>query len=94
MGERLVAKVEGEGHTVQNLLRDYILSEEGVEMAAYSFEHPLSKTASVVIQTRGRDPKEVVARAAKRLIEDLSKAEEFFQKLKSGGATRRDPVGG
>ncbi|ENN96162.1 DNA-directed RNA polymerase subunit L [Methanocaldococcus villosus KIN24-T80] len=67
----------GEDHSLPNLLKDILLTKEGVKMASYSIEHPLldpetgryiSNPVITVITEGGRDPLEVLKEALKDII--------------------------
>ena len=67
-----------EDHSLPNLLKDTLLTKEGVKMASYSIEHPLlhpetgryiSNPKITVITEEGTDPIEVLKEGLKDIIE-------------------------
>ncbi|MHA1832438.1 MAG: DNA-directed RNA polymerase subunit L [Candidatus Baldrarchaeia archaeon] len=68
-------ELEGEGHTLCNLLRKVLLEDEDVTFAGYRIEHPLIGKPKVYVRTNGeKDPLEAVIEAAKKI---KKMAEEF-----------------
>ena len=62
-----------EDHTLANVLTARINDDERVIFAAYKVPHPLFPTFDLRVQTQeGVTPKEVVIKAAKAIIKDLS----------------------
>jgi DNA-directed RNA polymerase subunit L len=74
--------VEGERHTLPNLLKEKIASSEGVEFCAYRLDHPLDKKARFVVKTNGKNPKKVLEDAIKQAKEELGEFKKEFDKLK------------
>ena len=67
-----------EDHSLPNLLKDILLTKEGVKMASYSIDHPLlhpetgryiSNPKITVITEEGTDPIEVLKEGLKDIIE-------------------------
>ncbi|MFA6268981.1 MAG: RpoL/Rpb11 RNA polymerase subunit family protein [archaeon] len=74
--------IEGERHTLPNLLKEKIVSVEGVEFCAYKLDHPLDKKAKFIVKTSGKSPKKIVEDSIKELKEDLTEFKKEFEKLK------------
>lgn len=74
----LKIEVEGEGHSLLNLLQKTLLEDEGIEMAGYHVPHPLFDRGILYLQTKEKqDPKSVVNDSAKKirvLSKDFHKA--------------------
>ncbi|MCC6003169.1 MAG: hypothetical protein LM590_02390 [Thermofilum sp.] len=72
----LELRIEGEGHTLLNLIVDELNSMPNVE-AAYRIEHPLLRTARLMIRTNGsKQPLDVLREATesiKNKLENLKK---------------------
>ena len=65
----LKIEVEGEGHTLCNVLQKALLEDETIEMAGYDVPHPLVDSAIVYIHTKGkRRPETVVREATKKVL--------------------------
>jgi DNA-directed RNA polymerase subunit L len=74
----LEISVEGEGHTLLNLLRDILLDDESVIFASYLIDHPMRLAPRLTVRTNGKNALNV-------LIENTSKmasaVTEFNEKL-------------
>jgi DNA-directed RNA polymerase subunit L len=66
-----------EDHSLPNLLKDTLLTKEGVKMASYSIEHPLlhpetgryiSNPKITILTEEGTDPVEVLKEGLKDII--------------------------
>lgn len=72
---RLTIRVQGEDHTLLNLLTEELQKDESVVFAAYREEHPLTREYTLTIITDGsKAPFDALAEAAariKELFEDL-----------------------
>lgn len=68
-------EVEGEGHTICNLLEKVLLEDETVDMAGYNIPHPLISNPVVYIRTKGSRKPEIALREAVQKI--LEKEKEF-----------------
>lgn len=76
----LKIEVEGEGHTLFNVLQKTLLGDETIEMAGYTVPHPLVDSAIVYIHTKGkRKPEAAVKEATKKI---LSRNKEFRKSFK------------
>ena len=64
----------GEGHTILNLLRTELLTDERVKMATYDTKFPVMDNPVFQITTSGVDPIIVLKEAAARII---GQCEEF-----------------
>ena len=64
----------GEGHTILNLLRTELLTDERVKMATYDTKFPIMDNPIFHITTSGVDPIIVLKEAAARII---GQCEEF-----------------
>ncbi len=71
-------EVEGEGHTLFNLLETVLLEDEKVEFASYNIPHPLIPKTVVMIKTSvGRKPDEALKEACEKILQrgkELNKA--------------------
>jgi len=79
--KELVLEIEGEDHTLANLLAKSALSNPHTKLATYVIEHPLIGTPVLRIVTDGTDPlqvlKEVVSNTreeAEQVLKAVSKA--------------------
>ena len=85
--KELKIEVEGEGHTLCNLLESVLLEDEDVEFAGYDIPHPLVSSPVISLHTKnGKKPEEALREAVekvlqrgKELAEGLNKALEEWQ---------------
>lgn len=73
-------EVDGEGHTLCNLLQTILLENPSVEIAGYDKQHPLTETAILYVRTKGTDSAEnLLAQAAnkgRQMAEDFLRESE------------------
>jgi len=74
--------VEGERHTLPNLLKEKIALDPAVEFCAYRLDHPLDKKARIVVKTTGKSPKKILEEAIQTLKEELNELKKEVEKLK------------
>lgn len=74
-GSLMEFKIIGEDHTLCNLLREVLLKNKKVNVAAYKIEHPLldKKGPMFIINTDGTiSPKEALLEAIDNIKEDIN----------------------
>ncbi len=81
-------ELEGEDHTLGNLLAKTMLREKGVTYAGYRIEHPLRPKLVIEVTTDGSiSPVEAVRRAVAKILEINKKfQEQFLQLLEEAGS--------
>jgi DNA-directed RNA polymerase subunit L len=63
--------------TLVNLLNENVWKQKGVDVSAYSTQHPyLSKP---VLLVKAKDPKKVILDAAEQIIEDATELKKQFK---------------
>jgi DNA-directed RNA polymerase subunit L len=62
--DELRLEVEGEGHTLCNVLQKALLDDERVDLAGYSVSHPLTSSPVVYVRTKGQTKPETVLKDA------------------------------
>lgn len=79
--------IEGEDHTIGNLLEKMLLTIEGVEFASYEVPHPLENRIVVKITTNGEiTPREAVIRALREALKLIDSFErDYIDSLKAVG---------
>lgn len=65
--ETLIFNILGEDHTFSNILRKELWADKNTKKAGYSLEHALVTSPKLILETDGKDPKEVMENAVKRL---------------------------
>lgn len=79
---KLVLEVHGEDHTLVNALTDELWNDDSVKVAAYRIDHPLIGIPTMIVETSGKDAKDVLSKAAQRLGKDAEKIVKGASKLK------------
>jgi len=83
--KELEFELEGEGHTLCNLLRKVLLEDKDVTFAGYRIEHPLIGKPKMYVRTNGKkDPLDAVIEAAKRIKEMAEGFREAFLRSLKG----------
>jgi len=78
--QELKLEIEGEGHTLCNLLEKALLEDETVEIAGYDIPHPLTSNTILYIRTKeGRDPGEALKEALERVVETGRRLRTTFE---------------
>jgi len=82
----LIMEVDGEGHTLCNLLESVLLEDEDVEFASYSISHPLVAKPVITVRTKGnKSPEDALREAVRKILERGRMLREEFEKaFKSG----------
>ena len=76
----LKLEIEGEGHSLLNLLQKALLEDDNIAMAGYDVPHPLFDRGILYVQTKDKhNPEDVVKEAVKK-VQDLNK--EFHKSFK------------
>lgn len=66
----ITLEIEGEKHTLCNLLESVLLEDEDVEFASYNIAHPLVSNPIMRVRTNGKkSPEEALKEAVKKIIE-------------------------
>ena len=77
----LKIEVEGEGHSLLNLLQKTILEGEGIEMAGYHVPHPLFDRGILYVHTKEKlNPQSVIEDAAKKVLDINKDFQKSFKK--------------
>ena len=74
--------VKGERHTFPGLLRDALLQDPKVDMAAYKLAHPMDEDSLFIVKTSGKTPKKALQEAVKKMNEELDQFQSTFKKVK------------
>jgi DNA-directed RNA polymerase subunit L len=70
--------IEGERHTLTNLLKERLSQDDKVEFVAYRLDHPLENKARFVL--RAKSAKKVLNAAIKEIVKELQDFEKGFSK--------------
>lgn len=72
--------IEGERHTLTNLLKERLSEKDGVDFVAYRLDHPLDNKARFVL--KAKNAKKVLTDTIKEITKDLDDFEKGFSKAK------------
>ncbi len=70
---KIKLEIEGETHTIANILTKYLLENPDIEISMYQVPHPLEERAIVYIVTKNKDPKKIIKETVDKIIKDLEK---------------------
>ena len=73
--------LDGERHTIPNLLREKLSQNSEVEFVAYRMDHPLDKKSKFALKTKS-NAKKVLEDTIKELQKDIDEFKKGFEKLK------------
>ena len=77
----LKIRIEGEDHTLANVLRRELWSDSHIKVSGYNVDHPLVGNPILIVETDGKeDPKKALLLAVERI---KKKNSEFLIKIKS-----------
>jgi DNA-directed RNA polymerase subunit L len=77
----LKMEIEGEGHTLYNLLQKVLLEDETIETAGYHIQHPLIGNATIYVRTKGtQKPETSLQEAAKKIQGQCEEFKSCFEK--------------
>ena len=77
----LKIEVEGEGHSLLNLLQKSLLEDKKIEMAGYDVPHPLIDRAILYVQTKEKqNPEDVINEATKKVLGLSKDFQKSFKK--------------
>lgn len=90
--QELKLEIEGEGHTLCNLLESVLLEDKEVEFAGYDVPHPLISNTIFFVRTKeGKKPEEALIEAIEKirlrgqeLNKAINSALEAWNKKKEG----------
>jgi DNA-directed RNA polymerase subunit L len=63
--------LHGEDHSFPSALREKLVAEKGVEFVAVTRDHPTAADPKLVLKTKGKDAREVIASAVRALQKDV-----------------------
>jgi len=74
--DKLVVEVQGEDHTLLNLLRENAWKKQA-DQASYIIEHPYLSDPKIII--RSKDPKKILVNSAQLIVEDVASFQKAFK---------------
>lgn len=76
--DTIEVEIEGMRHTIPNMLRQELWNDSSVSLAAYEKTHPYLGNPKLII--KGKNPKESLVEAIKRVESEFKKFEKEFSK--------------
>lgn len=77
--KELEIEIEGEGHTLCNVLQEALIKDGRVDLAGYDIPHPLTPVPRIYVRTKGR-----TRSSSEKVLEDavreVQKQTEVFRK--------------
>lgn len=72
---KLIVEIEGDKHTIPNLVVDELYNDSDIKAASYYYEHPLQNTARIIVETKTKDPQ-------KALIDAITRLERRYKEIR------------
>ena len=76
----LKLEIEGEGHSLLNLLQKALLEDDNIAMAGYDVPHPLFDRGILYVQVKDKQNPEDVVKEAVKKVQGLNK--DFYKSFK------------
>jgi len=77
---RMVFEIAGSDHTLCNVLKKELYADDKVKAATYSIKHPSIGVPQMIVETSGKNPRDAVVDAAKRLQKACEKFKSAAEK--------------
>ncbi|HLD18729.1 MAG TPA: DNA-directed RNA polymerase subunit L [Candidatus Nanoarchaeia archaeon] len=79
--KKLIVELQGESHTILNVLKHKLWENEKIKIATYQINHPLIGIPRLIVETDGSiKPRKAVFEAAEKLKKDVDKFKASFEK--------------
>ena len=70
--------IDGERHTLPNLLKDKLVDNADVDFVAYKLDHPIDQKSRFIV--KGKNPKKIIETAIKEIESELAEFQKAFEK--------------
>ncbi len=70
--------IEGERHTLTNLLKEKLSNNESVDFVAYKLDHPLDTKAKFIL--KAKNAKKILSESLKEIEKELEEFKKAFNK--------------
>lgn len=77
---KVVLEVDGETHTLLNMVKDELWNDSQVKISGYNIDHPLTGKPRLTIQTTSEDALDALQDALKRVKSQYSKLKKSVSK--------------
>lgn len=77
---KIKMEIIGASHSLCNLLKKELWKDTDVKAAAYTIEHPVVGIPILIVETAGKNPRDVILDAVKGLKKDTDKFKKALQK--------------
>lgn len=72
--KRLILELRGEGHTLLNVLKNQLWTNEHIKVATYHINHPLIGIPQLIVETDGQiKPRKAITEAATKLSKEVER---------------------
>ncbi len=78
---KLVLEIYGDKHTLPNVIVDELYNDKEVKAASYFNVQPLKNISRLIIETKGKDPKQALLDAISRLKRKYSSIGSMIDKI-------------
>ena len=78
--ESLEFYIDGERHTLPNMLKNKLNQDASVEFVAYKLDHPIDQKARFII--KAKNPKKALEEAIKSIQTEIDDFKKSFEKVK------------
>jgi DNA-directed RNA polymerase subunit L len=76
---KVVLEVDGETHTLLNIIKDELWNDSDVKITGYNIDHPLTGKPKLTIQTSSEDAISVLQEALKRAKSQYAKLRKSLE---------------
>ena len=70
--------IDGERHTLANLIKDKLANNSDVDFVAYKLDHPIDQKARFIV--KAKNPKKMIENAIKEIETEISDFAKAFEK--------------
>lgn len=77
---KIIVEIKGQSHTICNALNRELWNDKSVKAAGYNVKHPVASSPVLIVETDGKNPRDALADAAKRLGKSSEKFIKSFDK--------------
>ena len=81
-GKLLKVEVDGETHTILNLISTKLLEYENVEIAGYDIPHPLQERGKLIVRVKEGSPVEQLIKGIDELISEFKDLKNALEQLR------------
>ena len=87
--KELEIEIQGEGHTLCNVLQEALISDGRVDLAGYDIPHPLTPVPRIYVRTKNRT-RSNSEKVLEDAIREVQKQTEIFKKALAKAFTEQE----